>query len=47
MSNRERIDPRHNQGLHRFKPWKVVSVAFLAGAASMGSLLALLLHAWR
>lgn len=32
----------YRQGLHRWEPWQVISVAFAAGAAFMGAVLLLL-----
>jgi hypothetical protein len=47
IANKE-ADTAYKQGLLRYEPWKVVSAAFVAGAAVMGAAVALvggLLHA--
>jgi hypothetical protein len=40
IANRE-ADTLYQQGLLRYEPWKVVSTAFVAGAAVMGAAVAL------
>lgn len=37
-------DTAYQQGLHRWEPWQVVAVAFIAGAATMGIVVVLLGH---
>jgi uncharacterized membrane protein YjjP (DUF1212 family) len=40
IANKE-ADTLYKQGLLRYEPWKVVSAAFVAGAAVMGAAVAL------